>query len=97
VNPTVMEVLSPSTESFDRGEKFQRYRTWNKSLRHCVLIAQSKPFVECFRRQADESWNLSESLGLESKLHLPSIGCARSLADVYDRIVLSEALPESGG
>ena len=59
MNPTaIFEVLSPLTESFDRGDKFQRYRTWNASLKDYVLISQTHPVVEHFRRQSDDTWNI---------------------------------------
>jgi Uma2 family endonuclease len=98
VNPTaIIEVLSKSTESYDRGEKFQRYRAWNATLVDYVLVSQSKPFIEHFRRQADDTWLLSEAAGLETALAVPTISCKLNLADVYDRIVFPEAQPELGG
>ena len=58
LNPTaIIEVLSPSTESFDRGEKFHRYQTWNPSLQDYLLIAQHKPQVEHFHREKDGKWS----------------------------------------
>ncbi|MSQ93299.1 MAG: Uma2 family endonuclease [Gemmataceae bacterium] len=87
MNPTVIvEVLSPSTENFDRGEKFQRYRSWNPSLQDYVLIAQTRPFIEHFHRQSDETWNMHEASDLNTAVVLPSVGCTLRLADVYDRI-----------
>jgi Uma2 family endonuclease len=96
-NPTaILEVLSKSTESYDRGEKFQRYRAWNATLVDYVLVSQTKPFVEHFRRQADDTWNLSEAVGLEAAVTIPSISCTLQLADVYDRIAFPESPPELG-
>jgi Uma2 family endonuclease len=96
VNPTtIIEVLSKSTESYDRGEKFQRYRAWSATFVDYVLVSQTKPFVEHFRRQADDTWNLSEAVGLDAAVAIPSISCTLKLADVYDRIFFPDAL-ESG-
>lgn len=90
LNPTVIfEVLSRSTENYDRGEKFLRYTTQIESLRDYVLISQQRPRVECFSRQPDGTWASSEVEGLENRLDLPSINCRISLADVYERIDFS--------
>src|SRR5262245_24970651 len=57
LNPTaIVEVLSTSTEAFDRGEKFTRYQTWNPTLTDYLLVSQDQPQVEHFHRQADGSW-----------------------------------------
>ncbi len=91
INPTVVfEVLSPSTEAYDRGEKLMRYQTHIETLRDYVLIAQDKPRIEHFSRQADETWLRAEVSGLDGVLSLPSINCQLLLADVYDRITFSE-------
>src|SRR5438093_13754986 len=88
LNPTVIiEVLSPSTEAFDRGEKFRRYRTWLPTLADYILVAQDQPLVEHYHRQEDGTWALRALEGLHAQLHVPSIGCMVVLADVYDRIV----------
>lgn len=90
LNPTVIfEVLSRSTENYDRGEKFLRYTTQIESLRDYVLISQQRPRVECFSRQPDGAWASSEVESLENRLDLPSINCRISLADVYERIDFS--------
>jgi Uma2 family endonuclease len=87
MNPTaIVEVLSKSTENFDRGEKFQRFRAWNSTLKDYILVSQTKPHIEHFRRQPDDSWNMQEAIGLEATIAIPSISCTLNLADVYDRI-----------
>jgi Uma2 family endonuclease len=74
VNPTALfEVLSPSTESYDRGEKFAHYRTL-ESLTDYVLVAQKQVLVEHFQRQPDGGW-LLRALGAGERLVLPSLGC----------------------
>lgn len=86
LNPLlVVEVLSPSTEAFDRGTKFQAYQTL-ESLKEYVLVSQDKPLIEQFVRQADGKWTYSASAGLESSLSLPSVECALNLSAVYDKV-----------
>jgi Uma2 family endonuclease len=85
LNPSVIvEVLSPSTESYDRGEKFAHYRRL-ESLQEYVLVAQVTRRVEHFRREGD-SWVLTEISDPGGELRLSSLGCTLQLADIYDRI-----------
>jgi Uma2 family endonuclease len=87
LNPKVIiEVLSPSTEAFDRGGKFLRYQTWNPTLTDYVLVSQEAPIIEHFIRRDDGSWLYYVHQGLEQQVSIASIGCALRLADVYDRI-----------
>ena len=89
LNPTlVVEVLSPSTEGYDLGKKFEYYRLVD-SLAEYVTVAQDRPHVEHHVRQPDNRWLLEEAGRLEDTLHLPSIGCDLALADVYDGVDLS--------
>jgi Uma2 family endonuclease len=81
----VIEVLSPSTEAFDRGAKFEAYRTV-QSLKEYVLVSQDKPLVEQYVRNGDGSWKFTEAVGLESSLTLPSVGCTLNLSAVYKRV-----------
>jgi Uma2 family endonuclease len=91
MNPTVIvEVLSQSTESYDRGAKFQRYRAWNPTLKDYVLVSQTQPFIEHFRREPDGAWKMQESVGLEGFVTLSGVPCVLKLADVYDRIVFKK-------
>ena len=86
-NPKVIiEVLSPTTESFDRGEKFDRYDFWNPTLSDYLLVSQDQPRVEHFIRQDDGNWTRIVYRGLKSKAIIKSIGCALKLADIYDRV-----------
>jgi Uma2 family endonuclease len=85
-NPTVLfEVLSPSTESYDRGTKARSYRQI-PSLQAYVLIAQDRPHVEVFTRQGEQTWLLSEETNLSNSVDFPSIGVALPLAEIYDRV-----------
>jgi Uma2 family endonuclease len=86
LNPTVIvEVLSESTESYDRGKKFQQYRTI-ESVAEYVLVAQDAYHVEHYLRQPDGQWLLSEADGPEATIHLPTINCDLALADVYEKV-----------
>ncbi|MGH9942813.1 MAG: Uma2 family endonuclease, partial [Pyrinomonadaceae bacterium] len=86
LNPIlIIEVLSKSTESFDRGDKFQAYQTI-ESLREYVLVAQDKPAVEQFVRQTNGTWNYRAVIGRESSLFLPSVECTLDLGGVYDKV-----------
>ena len=87
LNPSlIIEVLSPGTELFDRGDKFRRYRDNLESLQDYVLVSTDCPLVELFQRQGDGFWLYSAVAGLDARATLPSIGCALSLADIYDRV-----------
>lgn len=85
INPAVIvEVLSPSTEAYDRGAKAAHYRRL-PLLSDYVLIAQDRVSVEHFVRQG-EQWLLSEADDLSETLHLASIDCRMALSDLYDRV-----------
>jgi len=91
LNPTlIVEVLSPSTEAYDRGFKSAQYRTL-ASLQEYVLVSQAEPRMEVFHRQSDGHWLLSEAIGLESTCRFESLGCAVALADVYDKVNFTAA------
>src|SRR5438105_4366919 len=76
LNPTaIAEVLSPSTEAFDRGEKFTRYQTWNPTLKDYLLVSQDRPQIEHYSRQADGGWSYHRYTGLERVVVVASIGC----------------------
>jgi len=98
LNPTlIIEVLSPSTEAYDRGKKFGHYRRL-ESLREYVLIAQDRCSVESFsRREVGGEWKITELNDLNGRLHLASIDCDLALADVYDRVELPSAVSLPGG
>jgi Uma2 family endonuclease len=82
-NPRVIvEVLSPSTERYDRGAKFRNYQQV-PSLTEYVLVAQDEAVVERFTRQADGSWALVSFVGLEAVLELRSVAVRVPLADIY--------------
>lgn len=84
-NPAlIVEVLSPSTEAYDRGEKFLHYRGID-SLAEYVLVAQDRVLVERFVR-AGEFWTLSTLSDLDASLELTSVGCEIPLRDIYENV-----------
>ena len=85
-NPVLLiEILSDSTEGYDRGLKFQNYRSID-SLKEYVLVSQSKANVEKYVKHGDGFWMLSEASGLESSITLETIDCPLSLTDVYNKV-----------
>ncbi|MEZ4768969.1 MAG: Uma2 family endonuclease [Caldilineales bacterium] len=86
LNPTlIVEVLSESTEAYDRTGKFEHYRTL-ESLTDYLLISQEKAWIEHRARRSDIKWLTGYYMGLETVVPLPSIDCELRLADVYDKI-----------
>jgi Uma2 family endonuclease len=89
LNPTlIIEVLSTSTEAYDRGRKFAHYRKI-KSLVEYLLVSQDKPHVDRYVRQPDNQWLLAEWDGLQSQVHLTSIDCRVEMAEIYDKVDLT--------
>ena len=81
----VVEVLSPSTEAYDRGEKFLRY-LGVESLQEYVLVSQHTPRVETYFREEDGAWRFGVIVGLEKRLVLRSVGVELPLAEVYANV-----------
>ena len=89
LNPVVIvEVLSPSTAAYDRGEKFSHYRQLT-SLQDYILVSQHKACVEHHWRQ-DRQWAHTKFRALEDVLPPTSIGCKIALHDIYRRITIAE-------
>ena len=92
LNPIVLvEVLSPSTQAYDRGEKFKNYQQLT-SLQEYILVSQDEVHIEHYRRQ-ETQWKLTEFRSLENVLLLTAIECALSLEDIYRRVALGENQP----
>jgi Uma2 family endonuclease len=85
----VVEVLSPSTEARDRGEKSLAYRA-NPGIQEYLLINSAYPIIELFRREKHGFWALY-TLGIEDSVELTSIGVRFSVAEVYQDTSLTEA------
>jgi Uma2 family endonuclease len=89
-NPTVLiEILSPSTEQMDRGEKLLCYQTL-PSLQLYVLVAQNEPRVEIYRRHGNE-WRYTVTRGLDATVVLEPIGVTLRLADIYARVTFEDS------
>lgn len=80
----IIEVLSPTTEAFDRGDKFADYRNLT-TLQEYVLVSQNKINVDVFRRNLEGQWVLY-SYGKEENLHLASVDFQCSINDVYEDV-----------
>lgn len=93
LNPTlIVEVLSDGTESYDRGEKFARYRTL-PSLEEYVLVSQNAPRVETFVKQ-DGRWFINETAeGLDAKVELFALGVKLPLKEIYWNVSFEEEKP----
>jgi Uma2 family endonuclease len=89
LNPAlIVEVLSPSTEAYDRGFKSAQYRTV-ESLEEYALVSQAEPRVEVFRRQSGGHWLLSEAIGIDAVCHFESLDCAVPLSEIYAKVTFS--------
>lgn len=86
LNPTIIvEVLSKSTASYDRGEKFEHYCRL-AALTDYLLVSQDRAAIEHRTRNSDNTWQLTFYCGLDAVVPLPAIGCALRLSDVYDMV-----------
>lgn len=84
----IVEVLSESTEAYDRGQKFAHYRAL-ESLEAYLLIAQNRVCIDRYLRQDDGSWNLRSYAHLNDVVELPTIHAHLELREVYDKLDLA--------
>lgn len=85
-NPTLLaEVLSDSTESYDRGRKSGHYRSI-ESLEEYILVSQTEPRIEVYSRHSGNTWLLSEAQSMQGVIRLSSINCTLRLQDVYNGV-----------
>src|SRR5262249_14965486 len=90
LNPrAVVEVLSPSTEAYDRGEKFTQYRHIS-ALQEYVLVSQNRPLVERHVRQPDGSWLMTVFAGRERVLEFSTVPACVPLAEIYRDVTFPE-------
>src|ERR1035437_1720136 len=95
LNPSLLvEVLSPSTEFYDRVRKFEHYRSV-ESVTEYLLVSTDRVRAELYTRQPDGRWLLTTANRMEDSLDLESIGAHLSLADLYEKGDLTVA-PEPG-
>ena len=81
----IVEVLSPSTEAYDRGDKFAAYRRF-PGLKTVLFVSQDQAHIECYTRGEDRRWILTEASGPDASLTLPAFDCALSLAELYHNL-----------
>ncbi len=85
----IVEVLSASTEGYDKGVKFDNYRSL-ESLREYVLVSQDSKRVIRYTKQSDGSWNLMDFIGDKTEIELISIECSLTMDDIYDKVDFEE-------
>jgi Uma2 family endonuclease len=88
VNPVLLvEVLSPSTEAYDRGRKFEHYKNID-SLREYLLLSSDRAHADLYTKQADGRWILSSTSRMEDTLTLDSVDAHLLMSDVYEKVEL---------
>jgi Uma2 family endonuclease len=96
LNPKVLvEILSESTEAYDRGRKFELYRSL-ESLAEYVMISSLRVGVERYTRQPDGSWNYISKTSLDDTIDLKSVDCHLRLADLYERVAFVQPPAPAG-
>ena len=92
LNPVViLEILSVSTEAYDRGRKFLHDQLLD-SLIDYLLVSQDAPRIERFTRQENNAWRYAEFHGLDAVVEIESIGCSLRLGDVYHKVDLPDSI-----
>ena len=92
LNPLALfEVLSESTEAFDRTLSLSRYQKHNPSLKDYVLINQDEPLIEHYHRENDGSWRYTIHDGMKAVVKIETIKCRLKAADVYKRVNFAAA------
>jgi Uma2 family endonuclease len=91
LNPKVIvEILSESTEAFDRGGKFTRYQEYNPTLSDYVLVSQDQPQIEHYHREKDGTWKYQRHRGLKAMIKLTSVKCVLKSKEVYRRVAFKD-------
>lgn len=94
MNPVlIVEVLSPSTELYDRGTKLRRYQRI-PSVQACMLVSQVEALVELYERQPDGSWRYTATMGRETSVIVPTLEEPVALADIFDQVEFKAVPPE---
>jgi Uma2 family endonuclease len=89
-NPILLvEVLSKTTEEYDKNDKFLTYRTI-PSFQEYVLISQNRPAIQQFSRQSDGRWLHQATIGLNSKVYFESVDTEISMQEIYDLVEFEE-------
>ena len=93
LNPKVLvEIISNLTEKYDRGTKMTQYIQID-TLQEYVLVSQSTPRVEVYRRSSDGQWNYSDASGLDASVTLESVGITLPLSEIYLRVEFPDIVP----
>ena len=83
INPMlIVEVLSKSTESYDRGDKFHKYCSL-PSFREYALIDQSKPVIDILYKEDSSYWKMTTTIGIEKSIYLNTLDCHIKMSDIY--------------
>lgn len=91
LNPVLLvEIVSPESEAYDRGRKWQSYRGI-PSLQEYLLVAQGEPRVEKYARHGEHFWLYGETTGLESEIRLESLNVTLRLAEIYDGVLSADS------
>ncbi|MBE7383373.1 MAG: Uma2 family endonuclease [Leptolyngbya sp. SIO1E4] len=86
-NPVLIaEILSDSTQSYDRSDKFESYRTI-PTFQEYLLIDQYRPYVEQFVKRSEHQWLFTEHSGLDAQVSVSSVGVELALRDLYENVV----------
>jgi Uma2 family endonuclease len=88
----IVEILSDSTEAFDRGDKFTYYKSI-ASFSEYLLIAQHRPHVTQYVRQTDDSWSYREVNSLDETIYIASLDCELNLRELYQNVVFPDNSP----
>ncbi len=92
LNPVaIIEILSDSTEAYDRGRKFLHYQLLD-SLIDYLLVSQDTPRIEMFTRREDGTWLYAEFHELDAVVNIESIGCKLRLGDIYHKVNLQDSI-----
>jgi Uma2 family endonuclease len=93
LNPTVLiEVLSASTENYDRGTKFKLYRSI-PSLKNYILVSSTEYAAEIYTRKENDNWLLNTTKEKDGRLHISALDFDLSLSDIYAQV--DDLIPES--
>ena len=86
LNPVlIVEVLSPSTADYDKGAKFEQYRTI-ESFKEYLLVSQDAKQITRYTKQTNGSWILMDFIGDKTEIELSSIECSLAMEDIYDKV-----------
>jgi Uma2 family endonuclease len=88
----IVEVLSPSTEAYDRGKKFRKYREI-ESFTDYLLVSQEEPSVDHYHKREDGVWTVIGAYGMDGSLYLSSLDVTLPLSEVYDKITFPPPRP----